>query len=390
MKAKCDALDAFLDAIEVPATLPPSRKRAQMVEFVTTMSDYFCPKGPEATKLNTACLNAISDLGTQKAECDKNQAAFESGFCTWRTQIIDTRSALDKCYSSAAASHGELVDTTKGNVAKWKTEYTSLKKIVCYTDVWLNNNDASTVDSNMFEKCKSQTIDTSPMDIEYPTVPPQADCPTTKVDIFPGSAAFPTTEYKDFLGFVVDVIPCATAGPDAGHGFDGKYIVNWLIQKDHQPQKSSKCGLDLDDTLDAKHLNGGGDWVKYFKSGTLNAGCGGACNGDDGVNMECHYGGASNSGIRNVEGYAKTTIFSDADKTAELQVGSDDGIAVWLNGDLALSQLSACHCYGPNQYRSTLSLKKGANELVVKVGENDGHFGFVAAFGDATGLAAAI
>jgi hypothetical protein len=435
--SKCKELDDFLDAVAVPEDMPTPKERAQMVKYTQTMSEYFCPKGPTVTSLSRACKQAEEDHTKHKAACDRNQAVFESAFCTWRTQTIETCTALGQCYERALATHNEFVAATKTLVKKWKIQYTSLKKIICYTDVWMNDNDAKTVDAAQLDNCREKTVDTSPMDVVYPEVPAQADCPTTKVDTYPGTEGFPTTEYKDFSDLVVAVIACldngnqggtVTAGPPTvneapvtiapspvlngggtdsvtisppnlahtakpvlppGHGFVGKHIVNWGLSKTHFPQAKGICGLELDDNEDALRKGGGGEWVEYFKSGQLNAGCGGACNGDNGVNIECHHIGKSKGALRGVNAYAKTKIVSDADKEVTIELGSDDGFVVWLNGNTVFENLKACHCYKDNQYSHKMSLKKGDNILVIKIGENDGHFGFIAGIREGSaGLAA--
>merc|ERR1719399_443501 len=84
--------------------------------------------------------------------------------------------------------------------------------------------------------------------------------------------------------------------PAPGTGFEGPHIVNWMLQKSYQQQRRNLCGVALDADLDAKHAKGEATgYVKYKFSGKRNAGCGGACNNDNGVNMECHYTGKSRS-----------------------------------------------------------------------------------------------
>merc|ERR1719253_196058 len=67
-----------------------------------------------------------------------------------------------------------------------------------------------------------------------------------------------------------------------------------MIQETYSKQKSGFCGVILNPDVDPLFTTGiGGDWVRYFKSGSKADGCGGACNGGIGVNMECHYTGRS-------------------------------------------------------------------------------------------------
>jgi len=391
-EGRCKELDDFLNDVAVPQSMPSPKVRDQMVPYVQKMSNYFCPKGPKVTSLDKACKTAEKEHAEHKASCDKNQAAFEMAFCQWRTQITDTCTTLDQCYKGALAIHNKFVAATKILEKKWKVEYSSLKKIVCYTDVWLTD---SKVSSENLQKCQSTTVDTSPMDITYPAVPEQAQCVTTKVDIYPGSTAFATTEYKDFLDFAVSVIPCTgegkppprpTVGPTSkpevpfGSGFDGNHITKWGLSTQYFKQTPKLCGVEYNKEEDDKRKNGGGDWKTYFKSGYKNAGCGGACNNDNGVNIECHFMGKSkNSGLRGVNAYAKTNLISDSDKKVTLMLGSDDGIIVWVNGEQVFENLHNCRCYSDNQFSKEISLKKGDNTVVIKIGENDGHFGFIAA-----------
>jgi len=206
--SKCYELDTFLDGINVPADLPAGRPRAQMVQYVETMSTYFCPKGPEVTKLDEACTTASNEHAAHKAECDKKQATFELGFCTWKTQLEDACYAQTTCYDGAVKTHNEFVSDTKELVKKWKVEYASLQKILCYVDVWLNDKNVNTADADQYAKCNGSYVDTSPMDVTYPDVPAKAVCDMTAVQNYPGTPGFVTAEYSNFLDHASDPIPC--------------------------------------------------------------------------------------------------------------------------------------------------------------------------------------
>merc|ERR1719191_352886 len=199
--SRCQALDDFLNGIAVPANMPDPKERDAMVKYVQTMSTYFCPKGHTATDLDEKCTAATNAHSKHKADCDKKQATFENAFCTWRTQLTDRCSAQSQCYKSTVGVYKEHVKATGTLVKKWKVEYAALRKIECYCDVWLNDNNAKTVDANQLKTCESSTIDTTPMDVDFKQAPPKAECSLAKVENYPGTSGFVTTEYAAWLKF---------------------------------------------------------------------------------------------------------------------------------------------------------------------------------------------
>lgn len=71
--------------------------------------------------------------------------------------------------------------------------------------------------------------------------------------------------------------------------------------------------------------------------------------------------------------------------TAELPVslGSDDSLAVWLNGEKLISENVARAC-APDQHKLALKLKPGKNQLLLKVGQGNGDWAFYFAPGKPT------
>jgi HEAT repeat protein len=67
--------------------------------------------------------------------------------------------------------------------------------------------------------------------------------------------------------------------------------------------------------------------------------------------------------------YARTWVKSDRPCQAVLETGSDDGIKVWLNGELVQS-VDAARAAVPASERATIHLKAGWNRLMVKVTQN--------------------
>jgi len=216
---KCEQLDTYLSAVQVPEQIPSGRPRDQMVKYVDTMSSYFCPKGPKVKELAAACKEAEDEHAKHQADCNKKQAVFELDFCTWRTSLSDACGELDTCHADAVEAWKTHSDATKPLVVKWKIEFKSLHKIKCYTDVWLKDKNIKTVDSSHYEKCKGTEADDSKMDIDYGTPAAKTPCDLSPVATHPGTAKFPSVEYAKFSKYATSPIPCvgtsAAAAPEA-------------------------------------------------------------------------------------------------------------------------------------------------------------------------------
>lgn len=77
--------------------------------------------------------------------------------------------------------------------------------------------------------------------------------------------------------------------------------------------------------------------------------------------------------------YAYTSVRAPADMDAILSTGSDDGIRVWLNGEMVLDKYIARGA-APGQEKTPVKLKKGVNQLLVKIDNQLGGAGFFVDF----------
>ena len=88
------------------------------------------------------------------------------------------------------------------------------------------------------------------------------------------------------------------------------------------------------------------------------------------INLEATFGGRNHCGA-----YMRTQIWSPAGQGARLELGSDDAIKVWLNGKLVHANY-ANRGMSPRQDLVDVKLRNGWNELVLKVVDNEGGWGF--------------
>jgi len=88
------------------------------------------------------------------------------------------------------------------------------------------------------------------------------------------------------------------------------------------------------------------------------------------INLEATFGGKNHCGA-----YMRTRIWSSDNQDARLEMGSDDSIKVWLNGKLVHSNY-ANRGMSPRQDLVDVKLREGWNELMLKVVDNEGGWGF--------------
>jgi hypothetical protein len=82
--------------------------------------------------------------------------------------------------------------------------------------------------------------------------------------------------------------------------------------------------------------------------------------------------------------YLRTAVWSDTARDLVLELGSDDGVKAWWNGQVVLSRNTA-RAVAPGQEKVTVALKPGWNQLLLKITQNNQGWGAVARFTNADG-----
>ncbi|RKY63005.1 MAG: hypothetical protein DRP99_04960, partial [Candidatus Latescibacterota bacterium] len=143
-----------------------------------------------------------------------------------------------------------------------------------------------------------------------------------------------------------------------GPGFVGRPNRVWLLNGPYE-------GNDLDVDYIDEHgispeegkVSGGKEWRRYES-------------GEDYIDLSEVLGAEPT-----VTAYAFTYIYVDSDLNAQIWTGADDGIKVWLNGEVVLEKERAG---GKSLTRNKVPvhLRKGINRLLVKVSNLYGGYGF--------------
>lgn len=79
--------------------------------------------------------------------------------------------------------------------------------------------------------------------------------------------------------------------------------------------------------------------------------------------------------------YALAYVRAPSDRAARMLVGSDDGVRVWINGEIVHSN-PVFRGAAPDQDDVTVSLRKGWNKVLVKILQGAGGWGFYLRFAD--------
>ena len=80
-------------------------------------------------------------------------------------------------------------------------------------------------------------------------------------------------------------------------------------------------------------------------------------------------------GGENRAAYLKTNVWSPADQPVRLEIGSDDGVKVWVSGKQVHAN-NASRPVNPGEDKAAATLRKGWNALLVKVAQGGGDWGF--------------
>ena len=143
---------------------------------------------------------------------------------------------------------------------------------------------------------------------------------------------------------------------NAGQSPEG-FVVAWLLSGPYTQQ--GKTGQELFEVaLAPEKSDGGAEWRPVTVPPGGKTGL---------VEMDKIFGG--NDRVA----YLKTQLASVKEQDAVLELGSDDGIKVWLNGQVVHANNATRPC-SPGQDKVNVKLKQGANTLLLKITQGGGEW----------------
>jgi hypothetical protein len=211
MTTMCDLLSSFLTNSLFPTLgtspeLPKARTDLHQYEILA----------PEFVVKDRACNESTALYEAKVLVCDGLQAAYQSDFCEFRQSLLSVKGTYEQCYTDERDDYTSLWDELQEQVVKWKAEYTSIKKIECYLQVWLSDANVNTVNATSATWCEEHTPDTSSMDI-LPLVldvPDPVEVDTSMVEEYPGTPGFPSFAYTNpEISYNHDISACISVTP---------------------------------------------------------------------------------------------------------------------------------------------------------------------------------
>jgi hypothetical protein len=159
----CGALNDFI-TITVFPTIPDSPTvnaalRAALRRLKTLAIEF--------ENKDLACNQSSSRHALKAQECFSLQEKTEMSFCGYRREALVHIGLHNTCHNDMSRRYNTSKQELQHQVTLWKHEYTTLKKIECYLDVWLGDGNLSTVNVDGISSCESASIDTAPLDIFY-------------------------------------------------------------------------------------------------------------------------------------------------------------------------------------------------------------------------------
>jgi len=141
----------------------------------------------------------------------------------------------------------------------------------------------------------------------------------------------------------------------------GRGNRTWLINGPYHTTDMEADSLGGESTIlpGEGEVNGGKTWKKHDSY-------------ENYIDLRDYFSGQS---VDNVITYAFVYIVSSREQSGNLWVGSDDGIRIWLNGELVLDHPSS-GSYSIAEDKVPITLKAGVNTLLVKVKNSYGYYGF--------------
>jgi len=140
-----------------------------------------------------ACAAATGDHDERRGSCGTAQVKFETAFCEYHAEVFDSCDVYATCYGERTSTKAKVEQQVRADEASRKRQYTSAKHIQCFVRVL---NSSSNEQGALLRTCtQGFDVDTSMLDIYYPSTPAEEPCDVAPVAEPPCTPDFVSSHY---------------------------------------------------------------------------------------------------------------------------------------------------------------------------------------------------
>jgi len=189
--AKISLCSACADV--VASAKPPTVSTVPKPEELETLLIWSAGYNGTFWTSKAACEAAISDHEERRRSCGAAQVKFEMAFCEYHSQVFDSCKVYESCYSEGVSTKSQVEQQVRADEAARKAQYTSAKHVQCLVQVL---NASSDDQGALLQKCtQNLEVDTSMLDIYYPSTPAEEQCESAPVAEPPCTGGFVSSHY---------------------------------------------------------------------------------------------------------------------------------------------------------------------------------------------------
>lgn len=231
----CAGVQAVCDTIEAPvdmATVDLNSTEA-VEDALQALYRFFESEYPKFIDEDHTC-SAAQDLAQQQAQqCEADQAGIEASYCSLKAGRAQICSDYDACFVEKAEIFTKVVDDVRAVEAHMKS---SFKTLTCFGRTVLQD-----MDQGSRPTCNASQVDTTYLNVFYPSAPSKESCSDT---------VSTSWNYSATLCDGGDDFVATTGAPEGGNVTDGN--TSLFLKETHQPG-ASQLHQATEHVVAAKH-----------------------------------------------------------------------------------------------------------------------------------------
>lgn len=176
---KCTDYDLFLTGLQnIPTcagNLPePGPKLVKCKKDIEAWSNSYTAASYETKQGD--CTTNTNEHAAKKAACDAEQVTFEADYCAYGQLLTTTCAEQTTCFEQEGNAKQQICTNALAAAGLRQTEYIASKKVVCYIDVLVSDDEAAAKKAAL-QACDT-AVDATSLEIACPDTPSKGTCKT--------------------------------------------------------------------------------------------------------------------------------------------------------------------------------------------------------------------